>query len=101
MPEPWSASPKKYGGDTQQWQSALEKRGDKGKYWWELRACDYYDAFEKPKIMFPDIAKELRFSLDRTKIYGNNTMYFIPIDDLYLLGLLNSSIITTRSCEPS
>jgi type I restriction-modification system DNA methylase subunit len=76
----------------QQWQSDLEKRGDKGKYWWELRACDYYDAFEKPKIMFPDIAKDLRFSLDRTKLYGNNTMYFIPVDDLYLLGLLNSSI---------
>jgi hypothetical protein len=77
----------------QQWQSDLEKRGDKGKYWWELRACDYYDAFEKPKIMFPDIAKDLRFSLDRTKLYGNNTMYFMPVDDLYLIGLLNSSIV--------
>jgi hypothetical protein len=24
-----------------------EKRYDKGDYWWELRACDYYDEFEK------------------------------------------------------
>jgi len=26
--------------------AALESRSDKGDYWWELRACDYYDKFE-------------------------------------------------------
>jgi type I restriction-modification system DNA methylase subunit len=30
---------------------AAEKRYDKGEHWWELRACDYYDEFEKPKII--------------------------------------------------
>jgi len=34
-----------------------ESRYDKGYYWWELRACDYYDAFERPKIILPSIVK--------------------------------------------
>jgi hypothetical protein len=72
-----------------------EKRGDKGEYWWELRACSYYDAFEKPKIMLPDISSECNFTLDTTGgIYGANTAYIIESDDRYLLGILNSSLMT-------
>lgn len=76
-----------------QWQPELEKRYDKGKHWWELRACDYYDSFDQPKVIFPDIAKNLRFALDTAQTYSNNTTYFTPTNDLYLLGLLNSSAI--------
>ncbi|MEJ7842567.1 MAG: TaqI-like C-terminal specificity domain-containing protein [Rubrobacter sp.] len=76
-----------------QWQPELEKRYDQGKHWWELRACDYYDAFDQPKVIFPDIAKDLRFALDTAQTYSNNTTYFSPTNDLYLLGLLNSSAI--------
>src|SRR5205085_6892610 len=43
---------------------AARKRWDKGHYWWELRSCDYYEAFDKPKIIWPDIAKLPRFSFD-------------------------------------
>lgn len=75
------------------WQPELEKRYDKGKHWWELRACDYYDTFDRPKVIFPDIAKNLRFALDTAQTYSNNTTYFTPVNDLYLLGLLNSSAI--------
>jgi hypothetical protein len=70
-----------------------QKRQDRGEYWWELRACDYYDEFEKPKIVYPDIAKESRFALDTDGLYFANTVYFIPLNDLYLLGLLNSKLI--------
>lgn len=28
---------------------SAEKRSDKGEFWWELRACDYYDEFEKQR----------------------------------------------------
>lgn len=73
-----------------QWQPELEKRWDKGNHWWELRACDYYAAFEQPKIVYPDIAKAPRFALDTTGVYAGNTVYLIAIDDLYLLGILNS-----------
>lgn len=70
-----------------------EKRCDKGDYWWELRACDYYEKFDKPKIMYPDIAKESRLYFDTTGLYCANTVYFIPTNDLYLLGVLNSRLI--------
>ena len=69
------------------------KRYDKGDFWWELRACDYYDAFEKPKIIYPDIAKESRATFDTKGIVVGNTAYIIPVNDLYLLGLLNSRLV--------
>ncbi|MBW4056847.1 MAG: N-6 DNA methylase [Proteobacteria bacterium] len=69
------------------------KRCDKGMYWWELRSCEYYDAFDKPKIVYPDIAKESRFTFDEQGMVFGNTAYFIPSDDLYLLAILNSSLI--------
>jgi type I restriction-modification system DNA methylase subunit len=75
-----------------QFQSKLQKRWDKGNFWWELRACDYYDKFEKPKIIYPDIATNCRFALDREGYFSSNTTYFIPSDDLYLLGILNSRL---------
>lgn len=74
------------------YQAKLEKRWDKGNHWWELRACDYYDKFQQPKIIYPDIATTCRFTLDTEGYFSTNTTYFIPGDDLYLLGLLNSSL---------
>jgi len=72
---------------------AAEKRLDKGNFWWELRACEYYSSFEKPKIIFPNICKEPRFTFDIQNFYSNQKTYIIPIDDKYLLGLLNSKLI--------
>ena len=31
---------------------AAKARQDKGDYWWELRACSYYDRFKMPKIIY-------------------------------------------------
>ncbi len=73
--------------------TAAAKRHDKGDFWWELRACDYYSEFEKPKILYPDIAKESRFAFASEPLYFGNTVYFIPADDLYLIGILNSKLI--------
>jgi hypothetical protein len=73
--------------------SAAEKRFDKGEYWWELRACEYYLEFEKPKILWPEIAGSARFALDVGNSYANNKVFFIPDYSSYLLGLLNSSLL--------
>ena len=62
------------------------------EYWWELRSCDYYEYFDRPKIIFPDICKEPRFFLDRSGIYLANTAYCLGVDDTYLLGILNSRL---------
>jgi hypothetical protein len=69
---------------------AGRKRQDKGQFWWELRPCDYYDAFEKPKILWPDITKKPRFSWGEPGIYLGNTGYCIPTDSYALLGILSS-----------
>lgn len=71
---------------------ACRKRQDKGKYWWELRSCDYYEFFDGPKIIFPDICKAPRFFLDRSGRYLANTAYCLGVDDPYLLGILNSRL---------
>lgn len=74
-----------------QWQSELEKRYDKGNHWWELRACKYYDLFDKPKIVYPVIAKEPRFTFDTVGTFTNDKAFIVPTSDLYFLGILNSS----------
>jgi hypothetical protein len=70
----------------------LRKRADKGRFWWELRACDYYDRFDSPKILVQCIAYFSQFALDLDGQYANNKILFIPLGDLYLLAILNSRI---------
>ena len=71
---------------------ALKKRQDQGDYWWELRPCDYYQHLGAPKIIFPDICKGPRFSIDGSGIYLSNTAYCLGTEDHYLLGFLNSRL---------
>ena len=76
-----------------QYQKQLEKRWDKGKNWWELRTCDYYSDFDKPKIVLPDISMSCRFAFDNENKFVANTGYIIPFNDFFLLALLNSKLI--------
>lgn len=72
-----------------------QKKGRKpGRYqWYEIQDdVAYYEIFESPKIIFPDIAKEPRFYLDKTGTYLANTGYALGTDDSYLLGILNSKL---------
>ncbi|MFZ3137217.1 MAG: TaqI-like C-terminal specificity domain-containing protein [Thermodesulfovibrionales bacterium] len=69
-----------------------KKRYDKGEYWWELRACDYYGEFEKPKIIVPAIIQKASYAYDTNGFYSNDKTTIIATDDLYLLGLLNSKV---------
>jgi hypothetical protein len=72
--------------------AALEKRQDHGEFWWELRPCDYYEYFEKPKIIFPDICKNPRFFYDDSGLYLTNTAYCLGTGDKRLLAFLNSRL---------
>jgi hypothetical protein len=73
-----------------QFRDAAIKRLDQGKFWWELRACGYWDEFRKPKIVWPDISKLPRFSMDTEDNLLGNTGFVIPGSDYYLLGVLSS-----------
>jgi hypothetical protein len=66
-----------------------------GKYeWYEIQdTTAYYAEFEKPKIIYPDIAKRPEFAYDTSGAYGGNTIYILPTEELYLLGILNSLVV--------
>jgi hypothetical protein len=72
----------------------LEKRATK-QNWYELQQSQekYSDQIRSKKIIFPDISRYPKFSLDSDGIFFSNTVYFIASDSLYLLGLLNSKLI--------
>lgn len=76
-----------------QFEEQLRIRQDQGDYWWELRACAYYAELEKPKIIYPDIGKRPEFAFDNRKSYMGNTLYCIPDQAEFLLGILNSKVI--------
>ena len=80
-------------GWLENFEAKAKKRYDKGHYWWELRACDYYEEFEKGKIIIPAIAKSANYTYDTGGNYGNDKTTIIPLDDFNLLGQLNSKLV--------
>jgi SAM-dependent methyltransferase len=74
-------------------EEALRKRQDKGRYWWELRSCAYWDAFEKPKLFYQEIQFHPSYSFDAEGRFGNNKTFFLSTDDLFLLAVLNSPLM--------
>ncbi|MEK8021218.1 MAG: TaqI-like C-terminal specificity domain-containing protein, partial [Candidatus Parabeggiatoa sp.] len=56
-------------------------------------ACDYYEAFEKTKIVIPAIVQKASYTFDELGFYSNDKTSIIKTDDLYLLGLLNSQVL--------
>jgi type I restriction-modification system DNA methylase subunit len=72
---------------------ALIKRLDQGKYFWELRSCSYWNEFEKPKIIYPDIYEHQSFTFTEDGYVSGNTSYFIPTTEKWLCGLFNSKLI--------
>jgi len=69
-----------------------KKRYDKGEFWWELRACDYYSEFEKPKIIYLKFQVKPAFIIDEQKLYSNDANFIYPQEDYLLLGILNSKL---------
>ncbi|MBP1922929.1 type II restriction/modification system DNA methylase subunit YeeA [Halorubrum alkaliphilum] len=65
--------------------------------WYELQQPqeEYIEEFTQKKIIYPDIAKHSRFSMDTSGDYLANTVFMIPSEDYYLLSILNSKIFET------
>ncbi|MFM9940218.1 MAG: hypothetical protein ACKVP7_12070, partial [Hyphomicrobiaceae bacterium] len=62
-------------------------------FWWELRSCAYYDAFEQPKIIYQVIQFYARYCLDLDGRLSNDKTFFLPTDDPWLLACLNSPLM--------
>lgn len=67
-----------------------------GSYeWFEIQdAIDYYEEFEKPKIIYPNICIRPEFTFDDAKQYTNQKCFIISLNDKALLGVLNSKIMS-------
>jgi type I restriction-modification system DNA methylase subunit len=65
-----------------------------GSYqWYEIQDnVAYWQDFEKAKIIFPDIAPSSRFTYCKEVMYVDMTAFIIPTQNLYVLGILNSTI---------
>src|ERR1035437_10136226 len=76
------------------WKGTDWKGRKPGSYlWYEIQdAIDYYEEFEKPKIIYPNICKQPEFTFDYNKWYTNQKCFIIALDDKYLLGILNSKL---------
>ena len=70
----------------------LATRDDIGKFYWELRSCDYYEAFDVPKVIYPGTAKSFYGCYDTAGNYGLASTWTLPIKDLSLLAILNSRL---------
>jgi hypothetical protein len=69
----------------------LKKRTDHGRYYWELRSCDYWDAFDKPKLFAPEIQNSVQYAPDVLGYRCINKACIIVHDHWqYLSGILNS-----------
>jgi len=73
----------------------IKSRGDKGKNWYNLRACTFYNLFEKDKIAWGNISYNSSFSIVEKGIYVNAPANFLITDKYniyFLLGIMNSSL---------
>jgi hypothetical protein len=77
--------------------SKKEAIGRKGGFyeWFEIQdVIEYYQEFDKPKLMYIYTALEHYFYYDTEGYYLNNSAYFISNIDLFLSAYLNSPIFT-------
>ncbi|MBP7612330.1 MAG: Eco57I restriction-modification methylase domain-containing protein [Paludibacter sp.] len=74
------------------YQEELEKRATNQK-WFELQQPQrrFTKLFESEKIIYSEIALEMRALLDKGKAYGTMKMFFIPYNSI-VLAILNSSL---------
>ena len=74
------------------YRESLHNRQDQGRFWWELRSCAYWADFDRPKIMYPEITWRADWGIDRSGTLCNNTAYFLPADDPWILAVANSPV---------
>jgi type I restriction-modification system DNA methylase subunit len=67
-----------------------------GSYqWYEIQdTVDYYNEFEKLKIVYAEIATRGQFVSDENKYFPDTTTYILGSDSKYLLGIFNSRLWT-------
>jgi methylase of polypeptide subunit release factors len=76
-----------------QYRRQLTERKNQVRFWWELSGNSHWDLFDQPKIIYPEITWRPQWCFDAHKLYINNTVYTLPTEDLWILAVVNSSIM--------
>lgn len=65
-----------------------------GNYkWHEIQdSIEYYKDFEKPKIVYQEIATYQAFAYSREPLFTNNKCFIIPTSNIFVLSLLNAKL---------
>jgi type II restriction/modification system DNA methylase subunit YeeA len=73
----------------------IKSRADQGDSWWNLRACSYYDLFEREKLIYPETTvRRSEFYYDNKKSYIDKTCFMITGENLkFLNGVLSSKLL--------
>ena len=82
--------------------SQLEQRATSSLHpWYELQQPQegIFAEFAQPKIIWPDISRELRFCYDSDGRFLGNTAYVIPTDSTWLVAFLNSGLAEFLMCQ--
>lgn len=76
-----------------QYENELKERADQGDDWTNLRNCAYIEYFEKPKIIYPNMVKDISFTYDEGVYFLNDKCFLLSGEKLkYLVGVLNSKL---------
>ena len=69
--------------------------------WYELQQPQegIYHEFADAKIVWPDIARDVRFSYDTEGSFLGNTCYVMPTEKKWLLPILNSELVEFLFCQ--
>jgi len=73
----------------------LKSRSDQGDNWWNLRACSYYDLFEREKLIYPETTvRRSEFYYDNKNYFIDKTCFMITGENLkFLNGVLSSKLL--------
>ena len=64
-----------------------------GNKWFELHQIAGYQQQLSPKIVYPSVSSDCRFTLNSDGTIVDKTCYFLSSDSKYLLSILNSKLI--------
>src|SRR5262249_53414572 len=75
------------------YEKPARERQDKGRFWWELRSCTYYDVFEQLRLLYQEIQYHPAYSYGTEPLISNNKCFILPSANLFLLAVLNSPLM--------
>lgn len=80
----------------EQFRHDLEERVTVGQHkWYELQQpqMGIYKYFSSPKIIYQNVSRRYKFAYDDRGFYPDLNILFIPSTDLFLLGIISSSVV--------